>query len=93
MELKRTKKSMVDVVSLLFSARTQLHIYHLQTLSFAQHKALNEAYDEIIDLIDGLVETYQGKTKVILKGYKPLPFKEDDMPIQYLESLKKEVED
>ena len=55
-------------ISTLMSARTQAHIFHLQTPSFAAHKALNEFYDEIVDTIDGLVESYQGKYGII-QGY------------------------
>ena len=55
-------------ISTSMSARTQAHIFHLQTPSFAAHKALNEFYDEIVDTIDGLVESYQGKYGII-QGY------------------------
>jgi hypothetical protein len=55
-------------VSTLFASRTQAHIFHLQTDSFAAHKALNEYYDEIIGIVDGLVESYQGKYGII-QGY------------------------
>ena len=55
-------------ISTLFASRTQAHIFHLQTPSFAAHKALNEFYDEIVDTIDGLVESYQGKYGIV-KGY------------------------
>jgi hypothetical protein len=55
-------------ISYLFHSRTQAHVYHLQTPSFAAHKALNEYYDGIVDLIDGLVESYQGKHGIV-KGY------------------------
>ena len=55
-------------ISTLMSARTQAHVFHLQTPSFAAHKALNEFYDEIVDTIDGLVESYQGKYGIV-KGY------------------------
>jgi hypothetical protein len=55
-------------VSTLFASRTQAHIFHLQTDSFAEHKALNDYYDEIIDLVDGLAESYQGKHGII-RGY------------------------
>jgi len=62
-------------VSTLMAARTQAHIYHLQTPSFAAHKALNEFYDNIIDLIDGFVETYQGKYGIIT-GYSNVALQE-----------------
>ena len=58
-------------VSTLLSSRTQAHIYHLQTPSFAAHKALNDYYDGIVDLVDGLVESYQGKYGII-QGYTNL---------------------
>ena len=43
-------------ISTLFASRTQAHVFHLQTPSFAAHKALNEFYDEIVDITDGIVE-------------------------------------
>lgn len=54
------------LISYLMHSRTQAHVYHLQTPSFAAHKALNKYYDEIVDIIDGLVESYQGKYGVIM---------------------------
>lgn len=47
-------------VSLVLLARDLSHIAHWKTKSFAEHKALNEFYDEILELIDGFVEQYQG---------------------------------
>ena len=55
-------------VSTLFASRTQAHVFHLQTPSFAAHKALNEYYDEIVGITDGIVESYQGKYGIIT-GY------------------------
>ena len=54
------------LISYLMHSRTQAHVYHLQTPSFAAHKALNKYYDKIVDIIDGLVESYQGKYGVIM---------------------------
>lgn len=48
-----------------FESRTAAHIAHLQTKSFAAHKALNEYYDEIIDLVDSFAEGYQGVYGII----------------------------
>ena len=45
----------------LFQSRDIAHKEHLQTDSFSAHKALNEYYDGILPLVDGLVESYQGK--------------------------------
>jgi hypothetical protein len=65
-------KNFIKLVSLLFHSRTQVHVFHLQTNSFAEHKALNDYYDEIIDLTDGLIESYQGKYGILL-NYENLP--------------------
>ena len=62
-------------VSALMASRTQAHVYHLQTPSFAAHKALNEYYDNIVDIIDGLVEAYQGKYGIIT-GYSNVALQE-----------------
>jgi hypothetical protein len=48
------------VVNLL-KLQNQLRILHWQTESFAQHKTFGKAYDILDDLIDELVEVYQGK--------------------------------
>ena len=56
------------LISYLLHSRTQAHVYHLQTPSFAAHKALNDYYDSIVDLTDGLVESFQGKYGIIT-GY------------------------
>ena len=48
-------------VAKLFSARQQTYNMHLKTKSFAEHKALNDFYDEILDLADEFIETYQGQ--------------------------------
>ncbi len=49
----------------LFQARTIIHQLHLKTGSYAQHKALNEAYDEILDIADTLIESTQGLDGII----------------------------
>lgn len=71
-ELPNPTKSMANFISTLFSSRTQAHIFHLQVTgpgSFAAHKALNEYYDGIIGLADGIAESYQGRYGIIT-GYK-----------------------
>lgn len=49
-----------DFVSLVLLDRDLAHIAHWKTKSYAEHKALNEFYDELLELIDGFVEQYQG---------------------------------
>ena len=66
---------MGQFVSTLLASRTQAHIFHLQTPSFAAHKALNDYYDEIVGVTDGLVESYQGKYGIIT-GYGNIALQE-----------------
>lgn len=49
----------------LFHSATNTHIHHLQTSSYAQHVALGEFYDEIVELTDGLIEVYQGTKGIV----------------------------
>ena len=61
------------LISTLMASRDQAHIFHWQTTgpgSYAAHKALGKYYDAILDMIDALVEAYQGKHG-ILKGFEP----------------------
>lgn len=46
--------------SKLFVYRDKLHFAHLSTNSYAEHVALNSAYDGMLSLIDDLVESVQG---------------------------------
>ena len=48
-----------------FHARTNAHVLHLQTTSYAEHKALEGFYDELVPLVDRFAETYQGSYGVI----------------------------
>lgn len=86
--------SFVDIVSGMLHSRTQIHIYHLQTKSFAVHKALNDYYDGVVDLFDGLVESYQGKHGIIedykCDGYDN--YTSVNSAIEYLQKLDKTIE-
>jgi len=48
------------VIGQLFQSRDIIHIAHLQTTSFSEHKALNEYYEGILGLTDDIVESYFG---------------------------------
>lgn len=88
-------KEFLELVSYLLHSATQVHVFHLQTNSYAEHKALNEYYDEIVDLTDGLIESYQGQYD-ILKGYKNYElndYQNNAQVIKYFKALMKTVED
>lgn len=83
---------MEELASLLLQSRTQTHSFHLGVRgigSHSAHLALGEYYDSIGGLIDGLVETYQGKDGLIqLSGIGVLD-KNNDIKniINYFETL------
>ena len=84
-----TSDEFCDMICNVLHSRNQAHVFHLQTQSFAEHKALNDYYDGIVDLFDGIVESYQGKYG-ILKNYKSFKieqYKNGKKTISYFERL------
>ena len=54
-----------EFVGMLFLARDVTHSVHLNTRSYAKHKALQKFYENIIDRADTFAEAYQGKHGLI----------------------------
>lgn len=85
-----------QLISTLLASRDQAHIFHWQTKrspgSFAAHMALGQYYDEIVGLVDGLVESYQGRYGIVYGYALPATFKEDDQFEKYFAALAKYVE-
>ena len=83
---------MEELASLLLQSRTQTHSFHLGVKGIGAHSAhlaLGEYYDSIVGLIDGLIETYQGKEGLIqLSGIGTLD-KNNDIKniIKYFDTL------
>ena len=78
-----------DMVCNILHSRNQAHVFHLQTQSFAEHKALNDYYDGVVALFDGIVESYQGKYGIIknFKTFKIEQYKNGKKTISYFERL------
>ena len=58
----------------LLHAATNGHILHLQTKSYSEHKALQKYYEELPDLVDSIIEEWQGAYQKIVEypsGYNP----------------------
>ena len=47
-------------IGMLFQSRDMMHLMHLKTESYAEHKALNAYYDSILELTDNFTESYFG---------------------------------
>jgi len=54
-----------ELITKTFHSRGAAHIAHWRTKNYARHVALNEFYDSVIDLVDKLVEAYQGNFGII----------------------------
>ena len=52
---------MHDAIRDLLQMQNQLRVFHWQTKSYAQHKALGYAYESLDELIDTFVETALGR--------------------------------
>jgi hypothetical protein len=78
-----------EMICNILHSRNQAHVFHLQTQSFAEHKALNDYYDGVVDLFDGIVESYQGKYGIIknFKTFKIEQYKNSKKTISYFERL------
>jgi len=96
-EDENTSGGIKDIVSVLMHSRSQVHVFHLQTdsqSSFAEHMALGGYYNEIGDLVDGLIESYQGKHGII-KGYgteKIQDYQNPKQVISYFEKIDSIIE-
>lgn len=80
-----TNPDKTEMFSKLFNARDVMHLAHLKTTSYAAHKALNEAYEYILDFADDLVEMEQGKAGQTLDFTIPAASYQE--PIGFLKEL------
>jgi hypothetical protein len=82
-------------VSYIFACRNIVHMLHLNTKSFAAHKALDTYYNEVVDIIDSIAEVQQGFQGSVLKGYKDFPLAkyEDYDPVTYLKEVREYVQE
>ena len=70
---------MKDLIASLFTARDAAHELHLKTRSFAAHLALGDLYNGLVEMVDGLAETYQGKYGLLdLTGAPSATFNRQD---------------
>lgn len=61
----------IEIVAENFSYfHEQSHLYHLQTKSYAEHKALDLLYSDIVGIKDEILEKMQGYLGRNLKSYK-----------------------
>lgn len=84
----------VDLIYCLKQSNEQAIVWHHQTTSFSVHKALNNYYDEIVERIDGLVESVSG-IYGRPTGYElcnPVDYQSVEQVIAYFQALYAEVQ-
>lgn len=69
----------------LLRSAPDAHLMHWETGSYAQHQALGEYYEGIVERVDDLAEAYMGR-------HEKLKFGAGD-PVQYLEKMQRFVEE
>jgi high-affinity Fe2+/Pb2+ permease len=90
----KTGSGFKDMVSILLHSQTQVHIFHLQTKSYSEHKALQGYYEGIDALVDGIIESYQGKYDIVT-GYNSIKtedYKSSEQVVKYFKALDSMVE-
>lgn len=70
----------------LLQSVTEGHKKHLMTGKYSDHKALNEFYDDMPELVDNLIEHYQGEHGKV-DGYQNTIEAEGKDAVAYLEEL------
>lgn len=74
-----------ELVMRLFHARTNAHVLHLGTTSYAKHKALNEFYDGITDFADSIAEMVQDEKLLVMPSVRYAPV---DDPVKLVAGLR-----
>lgn len=64
-EMRDCGPDIAKAVGIMFMSRTGSHMCHLKTTSYAAHKALDEFYNEIIELADDFIEAAQGQYGIL----------------------------
>lgn len=88
-ETNDSNESFCEMVCQLLHSQTQVHIFHLGTKSYAEHKALQGYYESIDGIVDGIIESYQGQYGLLTnyKSYKNQTYKNKKQVLKYFMGL------
>ena len=84
-----------DFLSILRNSSPQVHIFHNQTKVYSEHVALGGYYDDVLDIIDRIAETYTALYGEI-EGYTSMPYRDyvsKEETINYFKALYQYVQD
>lgn len=84
-----SNESFCEMVCQLLHSQTQVHIFHLGTKSYAEHKALQGYYESIDGIVDGIIESYQGQYGLLTNynSYKNQSYKNKKQVLKYFMGL------
>jgi len=91
-EVGQEGSEVVKFFSKLFESREMAHVYHLQVRgeegSYAKHEALGDYYEDIVEIIDDVIEVYQGQYGIV-DGYDIIDTSSTNSkdPVQYFEEI------
>ncbi len=77
-----------EFIDKVLTTRNLVHIAHLTTNNYSDHKALQHLYEDIVDILDNLVELYQAKFGKI----GPIVFSKTKMPKNILAHVEAEYD-
>jgi DNA-binding ferritin-like protein len=85
-----------EMVSRLLHSQTQVHVFHLGAKgsgSYAAHKALQRYYEGIDALVDGVIESFQGKYGLVTnyETYDMEKFESVKKCVSYFNDLNKMI--
>lgn len=83
------KKQASSLFSKLFAVRDHAHQLHLNTKSYAEHKALDGFYNGLLELMDTVIETYQGEHELV--DIKPNEEGLSEDPVQFLKDFAAQI--
>ena len=86
------EKPVAQFVAVLLHSGTVTHMQHLATKSYAQHIALGEFYNAIIELADTYAEAYSGAYEQIPITAYSNDFSVTKDPEAYLQMIKRYVD-
>jgi hypothetical protein len=92
-EAEMDNKAIGTFVSTLLHSATITHLMHFKSKSYSEHVALAAYYDEIPELVDGLVESIQGAYETIIEPYPSMFGTGDAGALPYMVSLRNYVRD
>lgn len=92
---KHQNEDFCEMVCQLLHSQTQVHIFHLGTKSYAEHKALQGYYEGIDVLVDRIIESFQGKYGLLTnyKSYKNQSYKNKNQVLKYFKQLLNIIEE